>query len=360
MMFKTRSLLYVATPILALALMGQGCGGSATKTATGPDGGVFRSKDKGVAWSQLKTLNVGPKQGSIANVGVATIAIDPQETKAVYVGTELNGIVYSLDGGESWEPATGLSTGRVPAITVDPKDKCTIYATRENQVFKTTNCSRDWTAVYFDPRNLKFTALIVDWFNPKVLYAGTSEGDIVKSENAGATWRVVTRFAYNKINQLAFDPHDSRTIYVATSRDGLAKTTDAGDTWTPITKELKEFSGAANANSVTPDPSIANRVYTISKYGILQSNDGGTSWTAVKLPTPSGTVDIKAFAVNPKDSKELVYATNSAVIWSSDEGQTWTPRKLPTARGASMILYDPASTAAASTIFLGTLPIPTK
>lgn len=356
MISKTRSLLYIATPILALALMGQGCG--TAQPASGPDGGVFRSKDKGVVWSQIKTLNAGPKQGSIANVGIATLAIDPQDTKAIYAGTELNGVIYSLDGGDSWEQALGIPSGRVPAVAVDPKDKCTVYATRDNQILKTTNCSRDWTAVYFDPRNIKFTALIVDWFNPSVLYAGTSDGDIVKSENGGATWRVANRVIGNKIIQLAFDPRDSRIVYGAVDRDGLVKTTDAGATWISISQELQPFDGANSANFVLPDPSIAERVYTVSKYGILQSNDGGASWTALKLPTPAGTVNMKAFAVNPKDSRELVYATDKAVIWSNDGGQTWTPKKLPTSRGASIILYDPASTAAAATIFLGTLPPP--
>jgi photosystem II stability/assembly factor-like uncharacterized protein len=354
MMLKARPLFYVAAPILALALMGQGCGGS--QPVAGPDGGIFRSKDKGVAWSQLKTLNVGAKQGSIANVGIATLAIDPQDVKAVYAGTEQNGVIYSLDGGESWEPAQGLSSGRVPAVAVDPKDKCTIYATRENQVFKTTNCSRDWSAVYYDPRSIKFTSLVVDWFNSNVLYAGTSDGDIVKSENAGATWRVANRVDGYKINQIAMDPRDSRIVYAATDRYGIMKTTDAGATWVQIRKELQEFDGANRANIVTPDPSVANRVYTVSKYGILQSNDGGATWTALKLPTPSGTVDMKAFAINPKDSRELVYATDKAVIWSGDGGQTWTPKKLPTSRGASIIIYDPSSTAAAATIYLGTLP----
>lgn len=355
MIIQHRSFKYVAGSLLALALMGQGCGG-AQKPVTGEDGGVYRSTDKGATWTQLKALNLGPKQGSIANVGIATLAIDPQDTKALYAGTEQNGVIYSLDGGESWAPAQGLTTGRVSAVAVDPKDKCTIYATRANQVFKTTNCSRDWNAVYFDPRNIIFTSLVVDWFNPKVLYAGTSDGDIVKSDNGGGTWRVSQRVDGYRINMLSIDPKDSRIVFAALDKAGLYKTTDGGAKWTQIKKELKDFDGANRANMVVIDPSEKNRIYTVSKYGILQSNDGGTTWSALKLPTPSGTVDMKAFAINPKNSRELVYATDSAVIWSADGGQTWTPKKLPTSRGASVVLYDPASTAEKATVFLGTLP----
>lgn len=340
-------------PLIALlALTGQGCFGGTSSTSTGPDGGIFRTKDSGESWSQLKVLNIGAKQASIQDVGVVSMAVDPQDPKAVYAGTAQNGIIYSLDGGDSWAPANGLNTGRVNAIAIHPKDKCTVFAARANQIMKTDNCSRDWKQVYFDPRTDKqFTSLLVDWFNPQAMYAGTSDGDIVKSENGGATWRVSYRIDGIKINQLAMDPRDSRIVIAATDRSGLLKTVDGGQTWTQIRDQFKDFDGANRVNIIAIDPSTANRVYTVSKYGILQSNDLGSTWTALKLPTPPGSVDMKAFAVNPKSPKRLVYATDKAVIWSDDGGATWTPKKLPTARGAAVLMYD--TSASSPSLFLG-------
>lgn len=340
--------------IAVLALTGQGCLGTTSSTSTGPDGGVFRTADGGETWKQLKVLNTGAQQASIQNVGIASMAVDPQDPKAVYAGTVLNGIIYSLDGGDSWAPANGLNTGRVNAIAVHPKDKCTVFAARANQIMKTDNCSRDWTQIYFDPRTDKqFTSLLVDWFNPQAMYAGTTDGDIVKSENGGATWRVAYRLDGIKINQLAMDPRDSRIVFAATDRSGLLKSIDGGQSWVQIRNELQSFSGANRANIVAIDPSVANRVYTVSTYGILQSNDLGNTWTALQLPTPPGSVDMKAFAINPKSSKSLVYATDKAVIWSDDGGATWTPKKLPTSRGAAVLMYD--SSASKPNLFLGAL-----
>ncbi len=341
--------------IALLALTGQGCFGGTSSTGTGPDGGIFRTIDSGETWRQLKLINIGTKQASIQDIGIVSIAIDPQDPKAVYAGTVNDGIIYSLDGGDSWAPATGLNSGRVNAVAVHPKDKCTVFAARANQIMKTDNCSRDWKQIYFDPRTDKqFTSLSVDWFNPEAMYAGTTDGDIVKSENGGATWRVAYRLDGIKINALAMDPRDSRIVFAATDRSGLLKTVDGGQSWVQIRNELKDFDGANRANIVAIDPSVAQRLYTVSKYGILQSNDLGTTWTALKLPTPPGSVDMKAFAVNPKNPKSLVYATDKAVIWSEDGGATWTPKKLPTSRGAAVLMYD--TSASQPALFLGALP----
>ena len=247
-----------------------------------------------------------------------------------------------------------MTIGRIAAIAVSSKDKCTVFAARSNQIFKTENCSRDWNQVYFDPRTDKrFTSLVVDWYNPRIVFAGTSDGDIVRSEDGGTSWRVVHRVDGVAINTLAMDPRDSRTLYAATNGSGIGKTSDGGQTWTMIRQPFQDFDFARRPVAVVVDPSLANTVYNVSKYGLLRSDDGGVTWTALKLPTPPGTIDIRAFAIHPKDSRQLVYATDASVVWSVDGGQTWTPKKLPTTRGVSFLLYDKA---ADPTLFFGAAP----
>ncbi len=352
---NTRSRFFLtALPVLALVLLGQGCGGSTASTS--PDGGMFRTSDGGETWKQLRIINLGPKQASIAGMGIVTLAADPQDPKTIYAGTVENGIIFTNDGGDSWQQSPApMNTGRVQAVAVDAKDKCTIYATMLNQIMKTTTCSRDWTRIYFDPRTDKsFTALAVDFYNSNIVYAGTNDGDLLKSENGGQSWRVVYRVEGVRINHLVMDPRDSRTLYAATMGYGIRKTQDAGQTWQTIRKEFDAFEGANRPNLIVLDPSNAHRVYTVSKYGILVSDDGGATWAGLTLPTPPGTVDMKAFAVHPKDPKQLVYVTNKAVIWSVDGGQTWTTKKLPTTRGAAAIVYDGA---AQPSLFMGASPL---
>jgi photosystem II stability/assembly factor-like uncharacterized protein len=338
--------------VCALFLLGQGCLGS--KPAAGLDGGVYRTHDNGVQWKQLKILNLGSKLGSIADLGTVSMAVDPEDPLAVYVGTTENGLIYSLDGGESWMPAKGLSIGRVNAIAIDPKDKCTVYAASANQIFKTTNCSRDWNRAFFDPRTDKvFTALAIDWFNSNILYAGTSEGDLFRSDDGGSSWRVSQRVDGVRINTISIDPRDSRMVYVATNGSGVLKTKDGGATWERIVQQLQDYDSARRPSRVVLDPKVAGVVYNVSKYGLLRSDDAGATWKPLTLPTPAGSVDIKAFVIHPKDSRLLIYATDTSIVFSIDGGATWTPKKLPTTRGVSSLIYD---SSADPSLYLGVAP----
>lgn len=353
---QTRVAHYIL-PVVAFVLLGQGCGGSSTKTAAGPDGGVFKSTDI-VEWKQLKTLVVGDKLGSIANVGTVSVALDPNDPKAIYLGTTENGLMYTLDGGTSWQNATGagLNTGKINSIAVDPLDKCTVFLTRANQIFKTQTCLRDWNQVYFDPRTDKqFTALAVDHYNNKVVFAATNDGDIVRSDDGGQSWRPVHRVDGVQINNFVIDPRDSRVVYASTQGSGLVKTVDGGATWELIYKPLQEWDGARRVTRVYVDPSVADRIYVISKYGIIRSDDGGASFNPLTLPTPPGSIDIRSLAIHPSNSERIVYATPTSIVSSEDGGITWTPKKLPTKRGVAFLQFNGE---APSNLLLGAPPLP--
>jgi photosystem II stability/assembly factor-like uncharacterized protein len=346
----------------ALALFGAGCFGStAPVPATGPDGGVFRTKTdifgpkvEVVEWKQLKLLNAGTKFGSIADVGTVTGAFDPQDPLTMYLGTVQNGLMYTSDGGESWQSAKGISVGRIEAVAVSPKDKCVIFVSRANQIFKTENCGRDWNQSFFDGRTDKrFTALAIDPKNDNAVYAGTSDGDLFRSDNAGATWRATYRVEGIRIMNIAVDPHDSKIIYAASYGSGVLKSTDNGATWTSIRKPFQDFDKARFPRAVVLDPNIVNRIYHISRFGMLRSDDAGATWSPVTIANPNNTLDVRAMAIHPKDSKKLTYATDTNIAFSNDGGVTWTSRKLPTTRGASFILFDPSTQPA---LFVGAQP----
>lgn len=350
--FRSHALRILA-PLCILSLFGAGCFGGAT-TSVGLDGGVFRTADNGTTWQQMSALNLGTKIGSIADVGIVTVAVDPQDPQAIYAGTVQNGLLYSLDGGMSWQSAKGLSSGKVTAVSVDPKDKCTIYAARGNQIHKTTNCSRDWNLVYVDSRpDVVFNALVVDWFNANRVYIGSSLGDVSRSDDGGVSWARLTQDVSSAVTGVEVDPRDSRTIYVGTYGSGLLKTVDGGQTWQSIYKQFADYDYSRRVTQIVVDPHLANTVYSVSKYGILRTQDGGATWSPLKLPTPNGTVTIRSLAVHPGNSSLLVYATDNNLVFSADGGQTWMPKKTPTTRGTAVLRFDSPSTTA---LFLGAMP----
>ena len=336
--------------MLAMACFGAGCLGSSTPTA--PDGGVFRTSNVGADWAQPSVLNQGAKIGSIANVSTVAAAFDPQDPLAMYVGTTQNGLLVTLDGGESWQQARGITTGQITAVAVDPKSTCTVFAARANQILKTETCGRDWKQAYYDPRAAQvYTSLAIDWANPRTVYAGNVDGDILRSDDGGASWRVLQR-AEARINALTLDPRDSRVLYAATNGAGLLKTTDGGATWVAIRDVLENYDGSRRPLFVAIDPANSAIIYHVSRNGILRSEDAGTSWRALALPTPPSATNIRAFAVHPKSPNVLVYSTDTSVVFSADTGTTWSPKKLPTTRSSSFLVFDGS---AQNALYLGTI-----
>ncbi len=341
----------------ALMLAGAGCGTTTTGTA-GPDGGMWKSSDRGVTWANKRALVVSSKvtaTGALFNV--TDMVMDPQDNKTIYLATAQYGLVYSLDGGDSWQLARISGVSKINAIAVDPKQKCTVYATSGNKIYKTVDCARDWQQIFFEPRTaVTFTRLVVDWYNPTNLYVGTSDGDILRSQSQGVSWEKVERIDGVPITSMVLDPRDSRIVYVGTKSDGIWKTMDSGTTWTQIKKQFGDsFLDARYVLQVVMDPVEANVIYDVCKYGILKSTDGGDTWSALNLTSPPGTVKIYSLAIDPKNNHNLVYTGVSTLQFSTDGGVSWQPKKLPTTQAGSVLMFDPLDS---NTLYLGTTPPP--
>ncbi len=348
---------YLLIPLAAVALFGAGCG-STTTGPTGPDGGVWKSTDKGTAWVNKRALVQGAKiTAGAASFNIIDLVMDPQDRNTLYAATGDSGLAYSLDGGDSWQLYKIANITKVNAVAVNPKDKCVIFVASANKIYRTDNCGRDWKEVYFEPRSdVSFTHLALDWFNPTVIYAGTSDGDILRSQDGGSYYEKIKRIDGVPITSIVVDPHDSRSIYFGTRTDGIWKTADGGMTWTQIKKQFgDDLADGRRVIQLVLDPVEANVIYDVCKYGILKSTDGGEKWEALNLTSPPGTVQINALAIDPKNNKNLIYTGVRTLQFSSDGGTSWAPKKLPTTQVGSVLLIDPQDS---GVIYLGTTPPP--
>ncbi|MDD2785838.1 MAG: hypothetical protein PHS79_03005 [Patescibacteria group bacterium] len=355
-----KSILRLSAVTLGLSLFGAGClfGAPAATGPTGPDTGLWKSSDHGQTWVNKKAYVDGPRlTAAAAEFAVQSMAIDPQDRMAVYMGTSNYGLVYSLDGGDSWQRFKSLDATNIKTVAVDNKNKCTVYATSQNKIYKTTTCGRDWQVVFFDPRTDKFfTQIAIDWFNPTVLYSGTSDGDIFKSTDAGVKWQVVKR-ANAPINSLVVSTVDSRMVIAGTDGDGLWKTLDGGITWLQVKKEFGDIAEARRTIQVVIDPTNNNRIYVVHKSGIAKSDDQGSTWTAMTLLTDVGEGKITRMSVDPNNGKNIVYTGPTAVVFSVDGGQSWETKRLPSTGAGTAVNVDSKD---GNVIYLGTTPVKKK
>lgn len=344
MLFKMFALFF------GVALSLSGCSlnvstGSGSGASSGNDGGIFKSSNQGNNWAQKTLILSVNRQRSFAGADIVSMCLDPSDNKAIYAGTSDSGLLFSYDGGESWQIAVSLGQINVSDIAVDPANKCVIYAASDNKIFKSSDCGRNWAQVYFDnDLKVKITALAIDYAGPNNVFFGTSRGDLIKSSDAGASWRAIARFD-SPMGKVFINPADNKNMFIGTANDGIYRSFDGGGKWESLKENLKAFDNSARFRDLTMLKSEKSTVFLAISYGLLKSTDGGNTWSEIKLLTPEKQAVINSIAVNQNNSNEIYYTTNTTFYRSLDGGQNWSSKKLPTSRAGAKLLLDPKNSA---------------
>jgi photosystem II stability/assembly factor-like uncharacterized protein len=327
--------------IISVALI-SGCAISfKTKTVSVNDLGIYKTDNKGDRWAQRVLLsNTNPNPKNIGWISVNSLAMDPNDSKAVYWGSSENGLFYTYDGSGGWQLAAGLGQKTIRDVVVDPKSKCVIYANIDNSVYKSTDCNRNWSRIYYDnSEKTMINAIAVDHYDNNNVYIGTSRGEVIKSVDAGASWQTVARLEGNVV-KIVINPPDSRIIFAATSEKWLNRSLDSGKTWQNLKENLKDFKESAAFKDLVIPKASSSAVFLATNYGLLKSTDNGDSWTKIELITSEKKGVINTLAVNPKDADEIYYVTNTTFYHSSDGGKNWATKKLPTSGAGWKLAVD--------------------
>ncbi|NQV89788.1 hypothetical protein HQ487_00095 [Candidatus Uhrbacteria bacterium] len=327
---------------LTLVLMGAGCLGGSTSNS-GSDGGVFKTSTAGQEWVQTVIVPTASGIGTLATTDVLNIEMDPQNKSFLYIGTRESGMLYSEDGGVSWRQpvVSALKDGLIYSVQVDPEDVCTVYVAKGARLYRTEDCMRSFDSeTYVDTRaGVSVVQVAVDWYNTNMIWIGLSNGDVLRSGDAGRTWTNVLKTG-NEISGFLINNTDSRQVLVSTFKDGIYKTTDTGTTWTEIDGGLKDLKQSKRVYTMIQS-NDSGVVIASSEYGLTRSVDFGSTWEAIALLTSPGQVTIRAVAMDAEDPETLYYASGATFYRSLDAGVTWDTEKFPTSRVPRVILVDP-------------------
>lgn len=328
---------------------------------------IFFSVNSGKTWKPENSIPTTNKQPNNLNgLEVKVLRSDPEDSSAIYLASINRGLYYTYNIIKGWNRVLSLPATTINDVQVDPQSKCIIYAALANRLYRSRDCTRTWTQVYFSGDNRsEVNTIAIDYNNPHNIYIGTSQGEIIKSIDSGNSWRTIHRLN-NGIAQLIISPLNSSLLFVASVKNKIFSFTSASqtnsadsadisqnfsiDNWTDMNRVLADYKLGASFRNIIINPKDGNIFLATDKL-ILRSPDKGITWEKIKLISSSANTGIRALAVNPQNSADLYYVTDTAFFRSSDGGITWKIQKLPIGRAGQTLLINPQNP---NNIYLGT------
>ena len=319
------------------------------------NGGVWKTTDYGRVWTPI--FDEQPT-GSVGDVAVA-----PSNPNVIYVGSgegvqrpDLSagdGIYKSTDAGKTWRHL-GLRDGQqIGSVIVDPRDENKIFAgvlghpygpNAERGVYRSTNGGETFERVLYKDENTGAAQVAFDPSNPQIVYAALWAGrqgpwenaswngplsGLFKSVDGGTTWRQIGKgfpSAAEGLGRIGFTiaPSDPRRMYAtvdAPTLGGVYRSDDAGETWRRTNDEVRVWGRASDFAEVKVDPRNPDVVYSANT-STYRSNDGGTTWTAIK-GAPGGD-DYHRIWINPDNPDIMIIAADQGATITVNGGQTWS------------------------------------
>jgi len=304
--------------------------------------GVFYSNTEGVSWEHRVFVGQDKKKTvTIASYDIGYFVFHPNDEQILYVSTKEAGIFKTIDKGLHWMQ-TPLSQGYYPSFVIDPKTPTIQYAASGGTVLKSTDDGATWAGKFIEQPGISITAIGVNPDRPNIIWAANSRGGLLKSEDFGNNWELITMFT-ESVRKFVFSERDSQVMYLLLSGLGFTKSTDGGKTWTFASAEaLSGFPGSLPFQSFQLRPNTLGDIVTGSAYGFMRSTDGGETWKAIETVIPFGAGVISNALMHPSNPDKLFFTSGNTFYSSTDGGTTWkTLQTIPTEHIITSLTFHP-------------------
>ena len=236
----------------------------------------------------------GPDQILYRLNWTAPVRLSPHDPNTLYYGSQF--LLRSRDRGDHWEVIS-------PDLTTNDPQKIN---TRDTSI---QHC----TIVTIDESPAR----------AGILWAGTDDGRVQVTRDAGAHWTDATAQAAAAgapadawVTRVYASRYDPATAYITKSRRRqddfrpyVLRTTDYGATWTALTHGLPE---AAEAAAIVEDPVDRDLLFLGTTAGVYVSFNRGADWQSFRSNMPPAPVT--DLLVHPREG-DLVVGTYGRGVW---------------------------------------------
>jgi photosystem II stability/assembly factor-like uncharacterized protein len=282
------------------------------------------------------------------------LAVDPFNSKKVYLATYGSSLLASDDSGTDWtrigEKAmlADVTSVAVSAIEQNQGNGVVYAGTEPSEIFRSDDGGFRWkkvgdleklpssTSWSFPPRpdthHVRFIA--IDPVKCGLVYAAIEAGALIRTWDGGGQWNDRVKTGPYDSHTLATNRKAPGRIYSAAG-DGYFESQDHGDSWERLTTGLRQhylYCVSVHPNdpdtvlvSASPGPWTAYNPDHAESY--VYRKNSGRGWKQVHPDLEHNDSTVCAFTPNPKNDGEFYGANSLGVYHTMDAGETWD--KLP-------------------------------
>ena len=290
----------------------------------GNDGGFFSTTTGASSWSKSVDLPITQFYAG---------TIDPTNPAHLMGGAQDNGTLLTSGSPTAWSSVLGgdgfqcLFDPVIPSIIfAEWQNCCSGSGLTRGGSFPSGFVSSDrygWmTPIAMNPGN--HNVLLV---GSQRVYKSTDNGVSYTPISVDLTTNPVSSLGFGTLSTLAISPVNGNIYYAGTDDGRVWRTLDAGALWTEISAGLP----VRSVTRVVADPFAQGTVYvTLSGFGqdehlahVYRSTNNGLTWTSISGALPD--VPVNDLIVDPADPNTLFLATDVGVYITRTLGAGWAP-----------------------------------
>ena len=296
--------------------------------AGGPEGGIFKSVDRGKTWKKLEN---GLPGGDIGRIG---LAISPQKSNVVYAlitaKEKTKGFYRSDDYGETWKKMSDyqvVDSQYYVEIFPDPHQFDKVYSV-DMRSYVTEDGGETFERIPENKKHVDSHDVLFDPDDPDYIMI-SCDGGIYESFDRMKTWRFIDNLPIIQLYRVGID--NQKPFY-----NVYGGTQDNDSFGGP--SRTKNRSGIRNSDwfvttggdgfQVRVDPTDPNILYTMSQYaGIMRYDKSNGEKIGIQPQPAEGEAALRwnwdaPLVISPHNSDRLYFAANF-LFQSDDNGDSW-------------------------------------